>query len=418
MNQHDLKRQGKPVWPTAQSRAVWLVAAAMSLAVVFSSCSHKPMYPEIGSALITSNPAGAEIIIDGQSTSRSTPCKIDGLAVGAHALTLRKQWFRILRQSITIKPGETRRQNFMLQPVRHTIFNSSFGSSNNERDMAYDPVHRRIYVTSSSDLSCRAYAIRDTVAVQLYTIALGTGQRLAAVSTAANRLFCLLTDNSMALVDLNSPTVIRRLTLPGMAGYTALRTSPDGNVVMAADSIYKRLVLLDARLGSVIKFVSLPDGPSDALFGPDGNEAYVTMPQTRTLARVDLVNSTIIATMATGNRPDDLFWDPTCQHIGFCNRIDLSVTTVDVGRWNAATGSFQVGGGIIYGLCSTSEPEYNLVIVSGISLNLYYQPTWGIGQIASSRILTGQVLKIHLSGDRRDHYVLCSGGLSIIRSEY
>ncbi|MRR10748.1 PEGA domain-containing protein, partial [bacterium] len=173
-------------------RLAYAGAACLAIVAASPSCRHKPVYPDFGSAQLTSNPPGAEIIIDRQSTHRQTPCKIDGLAVGTHSLTLRKQWYRIARQSLTIKPGETRRQNANLQAVRHRIHNNRFDCS--ARDMAYDPVHERAYVATTSDGSCRAYEIRDTVAVPLFRIAIDAGQVKVAVSPAANRLFCALDD--------------------------------------------------------------------------------------------------------------------------------------------------------------------------------------------------------------------------------
>lgn len=78
-------------------------------ALAAAGCRHKPQYPEIGSLLIDSDPAGAEILVDGQTVHRSTPARIDGLTVGAHALALRKFNYLDLEAGCYIKPGETAR---------------------------------------------------------------------------------------------------------------------------------------------------------------------------------------------------------------------------------------------------------------------------------------------------------------------
>jgi hypothetical protein len=291
------------------------------------------------------------------------------------------------------------------------------------RDLAFDAVHQRLYIAGWPP-AIRVYDTRDSTVTYLYSIATDASQRLIAVSPAANRLYCLLDDNSLALVDLNSPTIIRRLILPGMSGYTALETSPDGNVVMAADSVNQRLVLLEARLGSVIKYIGLPAGPSDAVFGPTGCEAYVTLPQRRELVRVDLASGTVIASMPTGNTPGDLFWNPDYSDIGWCNRTDKSITIVAIANWSPATAVFgYVAGGSVSGACATSEPVYLLMIIrgqwgQGISLNYCYLPTWEVNAIAGSTMYTGSIIKVCPAGDRRQYYALWSGCVMLINGEF
>jgi DNA-binding beta-propeller fold protein YncE len=404
----------------AHRRGPGLLASALALAAACLSCSHHPVYPDYGSAQLTSNPPGAEVIIDGTNQRQETPCRIDGLAVGTHALTLRKRWFGVLKQTITIKPGETRRQNFRLDPLQ---INKKRYPISGARDLAYDAVHQRAYLASSWSTACGVYDARDSVLTHLYDIELGAGQRLAAVSPAANRLFCLLDDNSLALADPGSPSLIRRLVLPGMSGYTALEISPDGNLVMAADSINRRLVLLDARLGSVIKCVGLPAAPSDAVFGPSGAEAYVTLPQPRRMVRVDLASGTVIASMATGNTPGDLFWNPDHSDIGWCNRIDKSITIVNLATWSPATAVFGYGTASVFGACATGEPAYLLMIIGdqmgqGASLNYCYLPTWDVNAIAGRDMFTGNMIKVCPSGDRRHFYALWSGCVMVITGEF
>jgi hypothetical protein len=406
--------------------AARLILLASLAALLATGCRHHPVYPELGSLSVASDPPGAEVLVDGQSTRRSTPCKIDGIAVGARVVTLRLQWFRIWSQTVTIRPAETRHLSTKLAPMRWRTYEYSIGDWGDpdlwNSDCAYDSVHERLYITSGRT-ACLVCGIRDTLVVPLYSIELGGKQRMPAVSAVTNRLFCLTQDTVLAMVDLNAPAVVRRLVLPGMRGYTALEVSPDGNMVMAADSSNKRLVLLDARLGSVLKYVGLPAGPSDALFGRDGSEAYVTLPQRRQMARVNLASGAVTATLATGRAPNDLFWDAGQANIGWCNRADKSITIANIAAWNATTAGFSMGGSWIGNACVTSNPVYVTFIAGdpwstgGMAIDVCYLPTWNISAIMDWDRNTGYFVKIVPSSSRRNLIVLCYGGIRLMNAD-
>lgn len=58
------------------------------------------------SLVITSNPPGAEVILDGVSTGQHTPCTIRALTTGTHQLELRKANYRPEKKRLDLEAGE------------------------------------------------------------------------------------------------------------------------------------------------------------------------------------------------------------------------------------------------------------------------------------------------------------------------
>ncbi len=372
-------------------------------------CSHHPVYPEYGTALVTSYPPRAEIDIDGERTHRATPCKFDGVNVGTHSIKLRTYNYRIERRSFTIKPAQTTHLSFHLQQITvRTVSSLSAGGP----DLACDPINRRLYIATWGT-QCLVCGISDTLVTPLGVIELNASPRLIAVSPAAGRLFCLLSDDSLALVDLNSLVVIRRIGLPGMSGYRSLDVSPDGSVVMASDSINQQLVLLDARLGSVTKCISLAAGPSDAVFGPAGTSAYVILPQTREMMEVGIASGAVQFSIATGNDPGKLFWNPDYTILGCCNQSDISITLCDVAHHSAVTTRLMVGGTSITGACFTTEPEYLFFIVNEMLCHCYI-PEWEV--VGPDVSYVGKIIRS--STNQKYYYALNGDNLLVLAGDF
>ena len=398
---------GQHRWPGWRT-ALAIGAAALGL---WNGCSHHPVYPDYGSARITSDPDGAEIMIDGESTRRTTPCKLDGLGVGPHALTLRMWNYQVQRQTIAIEPAQTAHLNVRMQEVTAPAsLNRIYGG----RDFAYDPVNQRIYIASMGT-QCLVCEISDTVVTPLYGIELGIGQYLVAVSPVTNRVFCLAENGALAMADPNAPNALRWLVLPGMAQCKALLVSPDGNMVVASDYANQRLVLIDARLGSVIRYIGLPGSPGDLLFTPSGSELYVLLPPQRKLVRVDLASGAVLATLATGNAPNGLFWSSDRRSVGFCNRSDNSLTMVSIAAWSGATAAFSLAG--TWGSYATDEPNY-IFFMSYNGLCCCYLPEWEMSYLLNSTPY-GSPVRIIASRTPRRYYLLgLDQGITVIDTHF
>jgi len=379
---------------------------AALVASLWCGCSHHPVYPDYGSASITSDPAGAEILIDGATTRRATPCKLDGLSTGTHSLMLRKWNYGIQRQTIAIRPAQTTHVNIHLQPIDpRMVINDINGAS----DFAYDPVNQRIYVATWG-AQCLVCAVDDTLVTPLYGIEMGEHQLLVAASPVTNRVFCLLESGALAMADPASPNTLRLLVLPGMAQCRALLVSPDGNTVVASDYANQRLVLIDARLGSVLRYINLPGSPGDLLFTPSGTELYALLPPQRQLIKLDLATGAVLRTVATGNNPTGLFWNADGQSVGFCNCNDHSITMVTLANWSPVTAAFSLSA--TWGSYATPEPDY-IFFMSNFGLCSCYLPEWKMTYLWS-----GSPIRILASRQARRYYLLFYGGICVIDTHF
>jgi len=61
----------------------------------------------VGSLAVTSVPAGAKVFIDGADTGKPTNTTIDGIGVGTHTVTLRKEGYVDAAVEITIEESKT-----------------------------------------------------------------------------------------------------------------------------------------------------------------------------------------------------------------------------------------------------------------------------------------------------------------------
>ena len=65
------------------------------------------MRPAFGSVYVTSNPSGAAVMLDGESTGKVTPCTIEEVKSGEHEIQLYKENYTPVVQNVTIIDGQT-----------------------------------------------------------------------------------------------------------------------------------------------------------------------------------------------------------------------------------------------------------------------------------------------------------------------
>jgi hypothetical protein len=78
--------------------------------------------PAFGSLSINSAPeAGATVLLDNETTQKTTPCVIENLPSGTHNVTLRREWYEPINKQITIKDGEKAVLDITMNPIFGTI---------------------------------------------------------------------------------------------------------------------------------------------------------------------------------------------------------------------------------------------------------------------------------------------------------
>lgn len=78
--------------------------------------------PAFGGVRITSSPElGAEILLNGSPTGKTTPATLERLPKGEHTITVRKEWFQPQTQRISLSDGEGKQLDMVMQPTFGTV---------------------------------------------------------------------------------------------------------------------------------------------------------------------------------------------------------------------------------------------------------------------------------------------------------
>lgn len=72
--------------------------------------------PAFGSVRVNSSVTGAQVLLDGQNTGKTTPCTLDVVASGRHTIVVQQQRYTTAQQTIDVKDGETTTVEATLQP--------------------------------------------------------------------------------------------------------------------------------------------------------------------------------------------------------------------------------------------------------------------------------------------------------------
>jgi len=399
-------------------RTIFRLAFAFAGLVIFAGCQHNPVYPDIGSVYIYSDPDKAEVLMDGQMLRLITPVKIDGIPVGLHTFTLRHNNYKVMNFTMEVKPGQTRTVYKKLSTIslqRKDTLSISAG----DMDLTSEGV---IFLTNlwSGNITIARIADNGQIST-IDQIDVGAPQRLIAANESANRVFVTRQkpDGEEDLVGLEilSHKIIRSIYLNNIKHYSALAISPDGNILAAADSLNKRLVLIDSRLCTVIKTISTTGFPTDLSFDRNNSlQIYVTQSGINRFDLVNLETGEVANSVATGNSPGGIFWNNHCTQVGFCNRTDITYTVVNIGNWTTATSGQDVVGKIIVGACWSSSDVYVLWAMDH-NVGIMYIPNWQ----QTSKIYNyvpvggGQLVEISLTGDQR--YLLMLNDAQLVTVE-
>ena len=352
-----------------------IISVSWAALIFTSGCHHKPVYPEYGSIYISTDPPGAEVLIDGEMTYRMTPVKMDGISTGYHEFTLRCNHYKTMNFSLEIKPGQTRMVFKELSKIS-LLKKDTLVISAEDMDIIEDK--GEIYLTKLWDSNIVIVKINEDGQLSVKTqIEVGGGQRLITVNSSANKAFFTM-DNTSEVVglDLLSQKIIRAISLKNVKYYSTLKFSPDGNIVVAGDSLNKRLVVIDSRLCSIIKTIDISGCPTDISFDR-GNpqQVYVTQSGAKVFSLINLESQEVIKSIPTGNSPGAIFWNNDSTTIGFCNRKDCNFTIADVDDWVPATSERNLSSNFIFDAVWSGSDDYLLYAMDYV-LGTIYMPSW------------------------------------------
>lgn len=342
------------------------LAFLLLAALAAAGCRHKPVYPEMGSLIVTSLPSNAAIYVDGAFTGQRTPAKIDGIPVGNRSISLKLSRFKTFQGSIEIRPGETRRMNLVLSAINpHVTARVTLPVP--PRDMAYDPVRQRLYLSHKYVPWIGVYQIMDSTVAKVGEIPAGAEPFRLACHPGLGRLAVCVTD-TVKVINLDSwQTVGWSVPAPGTR-FDRLAYTPDGRALLAADSAGSRVMVLNPQDGSLQRTITLSGCPSDLAIDAASRYIYVTLSDAQRFQRLDLQSGEVANDMATWPTPGTIFRTDDDQVAGYCKVFGSSTSDeifvpVMVASWTPIEttplpfGSALPEGDYIWGACFSGNGE-------------------------------------------------------------
>lgn len=376
-----------------------VVLAVTSVLVL--GCRHKPVDANYGAAFIDCVQPRAEILIDGQTTHRFTPAEIGGIPAGQRTIRLRHVNFASLEQTVTIRPNVINRFNFTMAPFGLRL--KGFLSVPAACALVIDYASGRVYVASSSGtITVAQLTSSDPTVVK--TIQLGFTPRRLAVSTLANRLYCIGTRSDSTAVlagyDLGALAAVCQNDTAPLRSVAQIAFTDNGQHLVAADTAANRLLVFTPSTGRLDKHVALAGSPSEISAGSDGN-MYVASREARTFIRVSIDNGTVTGSAGLPGKPQGIFWSKSRRQAGVWDAVAKTVTLINTENMSTSTSTGDYGGDSLITVCWTPDPEYLVADVIKWSnvreerIISFYLPTWEIGV----PFVTGRTDELHSSWD-------------------
>lgn len=387
-----------------------------------SGCRHKPVYPNIGSLSINSRPSGAEIFVNGSFSGQRTPAKIDGLGIGENEVSLRYFGYKVWKQMVFIKAGETRILNVSLNEIQPVCVSRLYLGVYGD-DMALDAVLGKLYIANRTENNLKIYRADGEEVSFLNNVYLGSRQYHVAVNTALAKVYVAIIGDTILVLDGRADIITKRLP-PGLAqGYNSLSASDDGRLVCLGSND-SMLTIIDAER-DVILYQHKFDGPiKDVQFQKYTHHLFISGGATGNFIVFDVEERREIVRTATGAWAGKLFISHDGLMVGICNETQRTVQAAQVGVWTFAT-SRRLDGVVTPDACFAHDGTH-LWALENIpggdpapppgSLCLIYLPEWrGVAHL----ILGEMPIRLVQSVDGKYLYILqqFSRDLAIYRTD-
>ena len=232
--------------------------------------------PINGKLNINSTPLEADIYIDGKHYGK-TPNIIPQILIGDHQLTLKKDGFKDLTETIKIEEGKIAEYNFTLQEkpkfTEYKLIKTLTGHTHYVYSVSYSPDGRKI-ISTSEDKTIKIWDANTGSCLQTLT---GHTNGVSSVlySPDGRKIVSASGDKTIKIWDVNTGTCLQTLT-----GHTdwvlSASYSPDGRKIVSA-SKDKTIKIWDANTGSCLQTLT---GHTDAVesvsYSPDGRKIVST----------------------------------------------------------------------------------------------------------------------------------------------
>ena len=189
-----------------------------------------------GKLNIDSQPFDADIYIDGKHYGK-TPNIIPQVLIGDHQLTLKKEGFKDLQESIKIEEGKLAEYNFTLQEkpkfTEYKLIQTLTGHTNYAYSASYSPDGRKI-VSTSADRTIKIWDANTGSCLQTLT-GHTYNVRSASYSPDGRKIVSASADNTIKIWDANTGKCLQTLK-EHLYSVNSASFSPDGKNIVSASN--------------------------------------------------------------------------------------------------------------------------------------------------------------------------------------
>jgi YVTN family beta-propeller protein len=132
-------------------------------------------------------------------------------------------------------------------------------------------------------------------------------------------------DRTVAMIDVDSKTVVTTFSDPAMKSPDACTVSPDSTKLYSVDQEGEVLFVFSIDAKRMLTKIPVGKAPRRAIFSPDGKVILVSNSHSDTLSVVDPATNEVVKTVKTGDEPRDMTYSPDGKLLAVTTINDDSV---------------------------------------------------------------------------------------------
>ena len=192
--------------------------------------------------------------------------------------------------------------------------------------IAYDPVHKRMYVTVSNStiyvIDTNTMAVIDTIVIQaqLSGIEYDPIHQWMYVSNYVNA-------NAVIVIDTNTNAVIGN-PIPVGEGPTAIAFDPVNQRIYVAHERDDRVYVINTNTNTVVDKIFVGSTTTNIAYDPINQRMYPTHNMDNVVSVIDTTRNTVIDIISVGRDPMDIAYDPVNHRMYVTNSSDDNISII------------------------------------------------------------------------------------------
>lgn len=183
----------------------------------------------------------------------------------------------------------------------------------------------RVYILGLSNSLLRVFDFATNAVIA--TVSTPGSIRNLAVSLDGTKTYVTSSESPEAIYVINNLTNLVIATIPGDVSndFDGVAISPDGTQVYVTDSLSSSVIVIDTATNTIVKTISVGNGPRDVVFAPDGTKAYVVNQVSTTISVIDTASQTVETINLSIATPSSLVISPDGRTLYALGTSELSV---------------------------------------------------------------------------------------------